>query len=126
MKKKIAIAAAVGAVVVVGVGAGTWMAVADEGETTERGTCAGTAYVLTVGEEDGGLELEYELQSSGPGEVWQVSVVQGDSVVLEGERTTDEDGELDLDAPVDENGSSTFEVTAIPADGEPCLATASR
>lgn len=126
MKRKFVAAGAVGALVVAGIGIGTWVAVADEGETTERGSCAGTAYVLSVEEDDGGLELGYELQSSGPGEVWQVRVLQGDSVVLEGERTTDEDGELDLDAMVDEDGASTFEVTATPAGGEPCVASATR
>jgi hypothetical protein len=126
MRKKIVAAAAVGAVVVAGVGAGSWMALADDAGTNERGSCAGTAYELDVEEDDGGLELGYELQSAGPGEVWQVRVTQGDTVVLEGERTTDEDGELDLDAPVDEDGASTFEVVATPAQGEPCVATLTR
>ncbi|MEO9325341.1 hypothetical protein ABFT23_17750 [Nocardioides sp. C4-1] len=126
MKKRIAIAGAVGAVVVVGGGAAAWMAFGDDAETTERGTCAGTAYTLTVEPEDGGLELDYELQSAGPGEVWQVLVTQGDTVVLEGERTTDEDGELDLDAFVDEDGASTFEVVATPENGEACTANAAR
>lgn len=126
MRKKIVAAGLVGAVVVTAVGAGAWMAIADDDGTTERGACAGTSWTLSVDEDDGGLELEYELQSSGPGEVWQVSVTQGDSVVLEGERTTDEDGELDLDALVDEDGASGFEVVATPAQGEPCVATATR
>lgn len=126
MKRKFVAAGAVGALVVVGIGVGTWVAVADEDETTERGACAGTAYVLSVEEDDGGLELGFELQSSAPGEAWQVRVLQGDAVVLEGDRTTDEDGELDLDALVDEDGASTFEVTATPAAGEPCVATLTR
>ena len=125
-KKQIVAAGTIGVLVVAGIGAGTWMAVADDEGTTERGSCAGTAYELSVEEDDGGLELGYELQSTGPGEVWQVRVTQGDTVVLEGERTTDEDGELDLDAPVDEGGASTFEVVATPAQGEPCVATATR
>lgn len=126
MKKKFAAAGAVGALLVAGIGVGTWVAVADEGEATERGACTGTAYVLSVEEDDGGLELGFELQSSAPGEVWQVRVQQGDSLVLEGERTTDEDGELDLDTLVDEDGPSTYEVTVTPATGEPCVATLTR
>lgn len=126
MRKKIVAAGAIGALLVVGVGAGAWMAVADDDGTDTRGACAGTAYELSVEPDDGGLELEYELQSAGPGEVWQVLVRQGDSVVLDAERTTDDDGELDIDAPVDQDGPSTFEVTATPASGEPCVATATR
>jgi hypothetical protein len=126
VRKKIAAAGTVGVLAVVGVGAGTWMAFADDDETTERGACAGTAYELNVGKDDGGLELEYELQSSGPGEVWVVQVTQGGQTVLEGERTTDEDGELDLDVAVDEDGARDFAVTATPRDGEPCTAETTR
>ncbi|WP_139983884.1 hypothetical protein [Nocardioides litoris] len=125
MRKKVA-AGVVGILAVAGVGAGTWVAVADDDGTTARGACGGAAYELTVEEDDGGLELSYELQSSGPGEVWTVEVTQGDATVLEGERTTDEDGELDLDAPVDEGGATAFRVTATPEQGEPCVASATR
>ena len=65
------------------------MAFGDENEVTERGACAGTAYELSVEDDDGGLELSYELQSTGPGEVWAVVVTQGNRTVLDGERTTE-------------------------------------
>jgi NADPH-dependent ferric siderophore reductase len=126
MKKKIAAAGAVGALAVVGIGAGAWVAFGSEDEVVERGSCAGTAYELTVDEDDNGLELDFELQSSGPLEVWVVQVSQGDTVVLEGERTTDDDGELDLDVAVDEDGAETFEVVATPESGEACTATVTR
>ena len=126
MKKKVVAAGVVGAVVVAGVGVGAWAAFADDGEVTDRGTCGGTAYEISVEDDDGGLELSYELQSTGPGEVWQVLVEQGGTQVLAGERTTDEDGELDLDTPVDEAGADDFTVTVTPAEGEPCTATLTR
>lgn len=126
MKKKVVAAAAVGAVVVAGLGTGAALAFGSDGETTERGTCAGTAYELNVDEDDGGLELEFELQAPRPGETWQVLVQQGDTTVLEGERTTDEDAELDLDAPVDPDGPQQFTVTATPGQGDECVATLTR
>ena len=77
--------------------------------------------------EDGGLEVSFELQSTAPGETWDVVLQQGDTTLLEGQRQTDEDAELDLDAPADENGSDEFTATATPAaGGEPCTATLTR
>ena len=79
---------------------------------------------LSAEAEDGGLEVSFELQSTAPGETWDVVLEQGDTTLLEGQRQTDEDAELDLDAPADENGSDEFTATATPADGgEPCTAT---
>ncbi|WP_167736685.1 hypothetical protein [Nocardioides sp. 1609] len=126
MRKKIVAAGAVGAVVVAGLGAGAVTAFGADDETQERGTCHGTAYELVVGDDDGGLELEFELQSSAPAEVWEVLVEQDGESVLTGERTTDEDGELDLDTPVDEDGTQEFRVTVTPAEGDPCVATLTR
>ncbi|WP_137292678.1 hypothetical protein [Nocardioides dongxiaopingii] len=126
MRKKFVAAGAVGAVVVAGLGAGAVMAFGADDETRERGTCDGAAYELVVGEDDGGLELEFELQSSGPAEVWQVLVEQDGASVLAGERSTDEDGELDLDTPVDKDGTQEYRVSVTPAEGDPCVATLNR
>ena len=71
--------------------------------------------------------VSFELQSSASDETWDVVLQQGDTTLLEGQRQTDEDAELDLDAPADEGGSDTFTATATPADGgEPCTATLTR
>ena len=44
--------------------------------------------------------------------------------LLTGERTTDEDGEIDVDVYASGNpGDATYEVTFTPADGEPCTGT---
>ncbi len=126
MKKKVVAAAAAGAVVVVGIGAGAVVAFGADSESTERGACAGAAYELNVEDDDGGLELEFELQAARPGEVYQVLVEQGDTEVLAGERTTDEDAELDLDTPVDADGAKTFTVTVTPEQGEACVVSLSR
>jgi hypothetical protein len=122
-----ALLALVAVVVVAAAGLGAWVAFADDGEETARGTCGGRSYELTVEEEDGGLELSFELQSSAPGETWDVVLRQGGTTLLEGQRQTDEDAELDLDAPADESGDDEFTATATPADGgEPCTATVTR
>lgn len=119
-------AATVGVIVAGSVGVGAWAAFADDAETSQRGVCAGTAYELSVGDDDGGLELAFELQTTTPGQTWTVVVEQGDRVVLQGDRVTDEDAELDLDTPVDRDGSSAFTVTATPELGDPCVVTLTR
>ena len=74
--------------------------------------------------EDGGTEVSAELQSAGPGEAWQVELTRDDTSLLTGTRTTDEDGEIDVDAYSAGNpGDATYAVTFTPADGEPCTAT---
>jgi len=126
MKK--ALLAIVAVVVVAAVAFGSWAAFADDGDDkTARGTCDNRTTALSVEKEDGGLEVSFELQSSAPGETWDVVLQQGDTTLLEGQRQTDEDAELDLDAPGDEEGSDEFTATATPADGgEPCTATLTR
>lgn len=79
---------------------------------------------LSAEAEDGGTEVSAELQSAAPGEAWQVELMRGDTALLTGERTTDEDGEIDVDAFSDGNpGDATYAVTFGPPDGEPCTAT---
>ncbi|QSR30691.1 hypothetical protein CFI00_09345 [Nocardioides sp. S5] len=125
MNKKAVIGSGIAAAVVVG-GLGAWWAVeaSVEAQTSERGTCGGATWELSAEAEDGGTEVSAELQSSGPAEAWQVELMRGDTSLLTGERTTDEDGEIDVDAFSDGNpGDATYAVTFTPADGEPCTAT---
>jgi len=126
MKKSLI--ALVAVVVVAVVAFGSWAAFADDGDSkTARGTCDGRSTELSVEKEDGGLEVAFELQSTAPGETWDVVLQQGDTTLLEGQRETDEDAELDLDSPADEDGSDEFTATATPAaGGEPCTATLTR
>jgi hypothetical protein len=123
--KKLVLAAVVAVVVVLGAG-GAWVAFADDGETETRGACGNVAYEMSAEEEDGGLEVSFELQSAGVGETWSVRVEQDGRTVLEGDRLTDEDGELDLDVAVDEQNGTSFTVTATPEDGAPCTASLDR
>ena len=120
-------AATAGVIVAATVGVGAWAAFgAGDDETSQRGTCADIAYQLSVEDDDGGLELSFELQDTAPAQTWMVVVMQGDRVVMQGERMTDEDAELDLDTPVARDGASDFTVTGTPEQGEPCVATLTR
>lgn len=124
MQKKAVIGAGAAAAVVVGLG--TWWAVdaTAEAQAAERGTCGGATWELSAEEEDGGTEVSAELQSSGPGEAWEVELMRGDTALLAGTRTTDEDGEIDVDAFASgAPGDATYAVTFTPAEGEPCTAT---
>ena len=126
MKKALVALAAL--VVVAAVAFGTWAAFADDGsDRTARGTCESRTTELSVEQEDGGLEVSFELQSTAPDETWDVVLQQGDTTLLEGQRQTDEDAELDLDSPADVNDSNEFTATATSAaGGEPCTATVTR
>ena len=124
MQKKKAVIGGVAAAAVV-VGLGSWWAVGNavEAQTTERGTCGGATWELSAEAEDGGTEVSAELQSAGPGEEWQVELTRDDTSLLTGTRTTDEDGEIDVDAfTADDSADATYTATFTPAAGEPCTA----
>ena len=124
MQKTAVIGGVAAAAVVVGIG--SWWAVdnAVEAQTSERGTCGSATWELSAEAEDGGTEVSAELQSAGPGEEWQVELQRGGTSLLTGTRTTDEDGEIDVDAYSDGNpGDATYVVTLTPTEGEPCTAT---
>ncbi|WP_370248259.1 hypothetical protein [Nocardioides sp.] len=102
------------------VGGGTaWAVLDDHDALSQRGTCDALVYDLGVETEDGVRELDYELQTTEPGRAWELRVLAGDVVVLEGERTTDPDGEIDLDVAVPE--AATYVVESSLA-GTTCVA----
>ena len=113
----LAASVALGLVLVAG---GAWWAFGGDGETTETGTCGNTAYEMSTEDEDGALEVNFELQSAVPGETWDVVVRQDGTTVLEGRRTTDEDAELDIDVLVSESDGTSFTVTVTPESGQSC------
>jgi hypothetical protein len=124
VQKKAVIGGVAAAAVVVGLGG--WWAVdrSVEAQTSERGTCGGATWELSAEAEDGGTEVSAELQSTGPGQAWGVDLLRDDTSLLTGERTTDDDGEIDVDAFSDGNpGDATYSVTFTPAEGEACTAT---
>lgn len=112
-------AAAVGVVAALAIAG--WPAMGEE-EAQHLGTCDSVVYQLNVEPDDGALEVNFELQSEGPGEVWDVVVEQNASVLFEGQRTTDEDAEVDIDVPARSVGDNEFVATATPQSGEACTA----
>lgn len=120
---KALIAAAVVVVAALVAGGAWWMLAGGDDEQSARGTCGSATYEMSVEPEDGGLEVTFELQSTAPGETWQIVVEQDGTAVLTGERQTDEDAELDVDVTVSKSDGTSFTVTATPQDGEACTAS---
>lgn len=119
----IPIAVAVG---VLGAAGATWAVVESRSdqESVARGTCANASYVLSAEPEDSGIEVSLELQSAVPGETWQVDLAYNGSSLISGQRTTDEDAEIDVDAYVDDAADAhEFVARFSTVDGEPCMAT---
>ena len=76
MKK--ALLAIVAVVVATALGVGAWAAFGAENddEGTARGTCGNVTYELSAEDDDGGVEVTFEVQSAAPGETWQVVIEQ--------------------------------------------------
>ena len=125
-KKTLSLGAAALVLVALVAAATTWWLTERDGETRTDGTCSNGLYELTAEPEDGGLEVAFELQSTAPGERWDVRLEQSGSVLLEGVRRTDEDAELDVDVLVAESDGSTFSVEASGPGGRTCSATLER
>jgi hypothetical protein len=123
--KKLVLAGIVAVVLVVAAG-GAWWALGRDSETTERGTCGNATYELSAEDEDGGLEVTFEVQSAAPGETWEVVIEQDGTEVYSGTRQTDEDAELDVDVTVSAKDGSSFTATATPEAGEPCTVSLDR
>jgi len=117
MRTAVGVAAVLGAVALGTAGCG------EDSEKTERGNCGGASWELSVDKEGDSLDVSFELQSAGAGETWNVLIEQDGTSLLEGERQTDEDGELDADALADGADGTSFKVTATPETGEACTAS---
>lgn len=96
----------------------------DGDEAREAGSCsdANATYALEADREGETLELSFEVQSAAPGETWQVALEGPDGALYEGERTTDEDAEIDVDAYAPTATSGDFTATATQGD-QTCTAT---
>ena len=101
----------------------------DAAESETRGACATTTYELSAEREDGGLEASFELESAAPGESWDVALKHNGQTLVAGQRVTDEDAEIDLDAFIGRAGGDhefTVEFAPTgrtPADGTTCTAS---
>ena len=89
----------------------TWL-VMDGGEAVAAGSCTDATYVLEAEREGDVLEVSFELQSSTPGETWEIQVAQAGHVLLETTSETDADAEIDVDVYAGRDGASDFTATA--------------
>ena len=94
----------------------------DNAEARDAGQCDDASFVLESEREDNATEVSFEVQSNEPGQTWQVEIKQGDEVLTEGTRTTDEDAEIDVDAYAIEGGSGDITATATQGS-QTCTAT---
>jgi hypothetical protein len=94
----------------------------DNAEARDTGSCDGATFVLESEREDNVTEVSFEVQANEPGQTWEVEIVQGDEVLTEGTRTTDEDAEIDVDAYATEGASGDITATAT-AGSQTCTAT---
>ena len=114
-------------VVVLLVAGGVWFLTSGPGDVSDRGSCGNATYELEVGEDDGQVEVSYELRSTSPGDAWDVVISQGDTVLVEVERVADDEAEVQAEAFAEDGGSSTFTVVATPAEGgDACETTVER
>ena len=100
----IALGAAAAVVLSAGAATATWMVV-DGGDASATGQCATATYSLEAEREDGALEVSFELQSDEPRRDLGASRSSRTATsLLEGERPTDEDAEIDVDVYAPEDG----------------------
>jgi len=103
--------AAVLVVVTAGAATAGWLLTGDH-EVSDRGSCGEVGHELSVEREDGGREVSYELRSAAPGETWSLVVEQGGTPLLTADRTTDADGEIDVDLLADPDADPHVSVAA--------------
>ena len=108
-------------VVIAAVGGVVWWQGSDA-EARDAGSCDDASFVLESEHEDNATEVSFEVQATEPGQTWQVQIKQGDKVLTEGSRTTDEDAEIDVDAYAIEGGSGDITATATQGS-QTCTAT---
>ena len=69
-----------------------WSAVptlAKDGDVIRRGACSGASdWKLKLSEEDGRIEVEYEVDQNRVGDTWRVRIRHDDDLVFAGARTT--------------------------------------
>ena len=97
-------------------------------EVREQGSCsAASDWKLKVKADDGGLELEFEVDQNVTGDTWRVRVLQdGDRIFTGRRQTRGPSGSLEISLrPVNTSGGDRFVAKARnPATDEVCRGTA--
>lgn len=106
------------------IGSATVPATAKDGDVIRRGDCSGRAdWKLKVGHEDGGLEVEGEVDSNHSGQVWRWRFKHNGVLVASGRRTTGGDsGSFEVRRVMrNKSGADTIVFRARrPATGQVC------
>jgi hypothetical protein len=109
--------------------AGAVPAMAKDGDVIERGSCSGSAdWKLKLSPEDGGIEVEYEVDSNVVGQTWRVKISQNGERIFRGRRQTQgASGSFSVRVVANDTaGTDSFRGKAVnPDTGEVCRGTAS-
>ena len=109
--------------------AGAVPAVAGDRDVIREGACSGASdWKLKLSPEDGGLEVEFEVDSNVVGQTWRVRLFQNGERIFAGTRqTTAPSGSFELRRVANDTaGTDSFRARgANPATGEVCVGRAS-
>lgn len=91
-------------------------------EREKGGRCSATSYWdLSLEKERGRIEIDVDIDSRQAGEQWTVKVTHNGRTVFNRTRSTDDEGELDVDRTVrNKKGTDTISFTARSSAGETC------
>lgn len=99
----------------------------DRREVRVSGSCgSGATSKLKLKNDDGGIEVEFEVDRNNPGERWKVTVSRDGSVVARGNpRTNQRSGSFSFERRIsDLSGADTVTARGTGPDGLTCTATA--
>ena len=109
--------------------AGAVPAMAKDGDIERRGSCSGsTDWKMKLSPEDGGIEVEYEVDSNVVGQTWRVKISQNGERIFRGRRQTQgASGSFSVRVVANDTaGTDSFRGKAVnPDTGEVCRGTAS-
>ena len=115
------VTAAISALMLVGTMLAT-SASADGGDVERHGTCSGAAHwEFDASHENGRIEMEFEVDSAKAGKTWHVKLSHNGSVFDTLNKTTDHEGNFDVDRYVnDTSGTDTLGAKAVSPSGQVC------
>jgi hypothetical protein len=105
------------------------MASAGGGDVIRRGSCSARSdWKLKLSPQDGGIEVEFEVDSNVNGQAWRVRITQDGNRIFSGRRVTRApSGSFEVRTVTDDPaGTDRFRArAAFPAAGEVCVGVAS-
>lgn len=123
MNKKYAFAAA-GLTTAIAVPVSMLVAAPAQAGIDRSGRCSGAEYELGVDRENGGFEVEADIDDARPGSKWRVSIRHEGKVIYKAVRTADREGDISVDRfRKNTAGKDTFQLTVKRmATGKVCSA----